>query len=96
MMKVSKAIKKVPGGKLLRVDVTFDQRLEKVKITGDFFLYPEEILPLIEEAFIGTPLPLDKTPLIEKIQNILGMENAILVGFNPEDLVDTLDEAVRS
>lgn len=95
-MKVSKAVKKVPGGKLLRVDVTFDQQLEKVKITGDFFLYPEEILPTIEEAFTGVHLPLDKTRLIEKIRSILNMENAVLVGFNPEDLIDTLDEAVRS
>ncbi len=95
-MKNAKAVKKVPGGKLLRVDVTFDQQLEKIKITGDFFLYPEEILPIIEEALTGAHLPLDKTFLIEKIRSILIMENAVLVGFNPEDLIDTMDEAVHS
>jgi lipoate---protein ligase len=37
----------VPGGKLVRVTVARDGRVE---ISGDFFLYPEEGITLIEDA----------------------------------------------
>ncbi len=95
-MKQAKAIKKVPGGKLVRVDITYGERLEKVIITGDFFLYPEDVLPVIENALAGALLPLEKTSLIEKVQNILNREKAVLVGFSPQDLIDILEEAMQS
>lgn len=95
-MKQAKAIKKVPGGKLVRVDVTYGERLEKVVITGDFFLYPEDVLQVIEDALTGALLPLQKTSLIEKVQNILDKEKAVLVGFSPQDLIDILEEAMQS
>lgn len=41
------AEEKVPDGKLVRVSVTGDGRVE---ITGDFFAHPEEYIKLIEEA----------------------------------------------
>lgn len=41
------AEEKVPDGKLVRVSVTGDGRVE---ITGDFFAHPEENIKLIEEA----------------------------------------------
>ena len=95
-MKEAKAIKKVPGGKLVRVDITYSERLERVKITGDFFLHPEDVLIIIEDALTGVQLPLNKSSLIEKVQNILEREKAVLVGFSPQDLIDTLEEAVQS
>jgi len=95
-MKETKAIKKVPGGKLVRVDITYSERLERVKITGDFFLHPEDVLTTIEDALTGAQLPLNKSSLIEKVQNILEREKAVLVGFSPQDLIDTLEEAVQS
>jgi|YNPNPStandDraft_1061719.scaffolds.fasta_scaffold00148_4 lipoate-protein ligase A len=95
-MKEAKAIKKVPGGKLVRVDITYSERLERVKITGDFFLHPEDVLIIIEDALTGAQLPLDKSSLIEKVQSILEREKAVLVGFSPQDLIDILEEAVQS
>jgi hypothetical protein len=41
------AEEKVPGGKLVRVSIAQDGRVE---ITGDFFLRPEENITLIEDA----------------------------------------------
>ena len=43
-MKAGNAVQKVKGGKLVRVEATFDTHLSEVTITGDFFLYPEEAL----------------------------------------------------
>ena len=56
-MKESKASKKVPGGKLVRVHLQYDPfQLLKVSITGDFFMHPEDALEAIEDALIGARL----------------------------------------
>jgi lipoate---protein ligase len=94
-LKAGKAIKKVEGGKLVRVDTLFDTQLVQVTITGDFFLYPEEALVEIEKALKGASLPLERTNLISMVQKIVEDLNATLVGFSPEDLVAILEEAVR-
>jgi len=93
-LKAGKAIKKVEGGKLVRVDALFDTQLVQVTITGDFFLYPEEALAAIENALKGASLPLERASLTSKVQKIVEEMHATLVGFSPEDLVAILEEAV--
>ena len=45
---------KVPGGKLVAVDVSLvDNRLADVQVSGDFFLDPDEALPVIDRALGG-------------------------------------------
>jgi lipoate---protein ligase len=45
---------KVPGGKLVAVDLSVtDGRLAEVQVSGDFFLDPDEALPLIDRALGG-------------------------------------------
>lgn len=45
---------KVPDGKLVTVDLEVaDDRLSNVRLSGDFFLDPDEALPLIDEALTG-------------------------------------------
>ena len=44
---------KVPGGKLLNAKVSFDKKIKKVQLTGDFFAYPEEGILWIESALVG-------------------------------------------
>ncbi|MGH2614401.1 MAG: hypothetical protein ACRDJC_04120, partial [Thermomicrobiales bacterium] len=45
---------KTPGGKLIAVEFEVDGgTLRKVVVTGDFFLYPEEALPLLANALEG-------------------------------------------
>ena len=42
---------KTPGGKLIAVDFDIvDGELRNVVVTGDFFLYPEEALPVLAGA----------------------------------------------
>ncbi|CAM3795118.1 lipoate--protein ligase family protein [Isoptericola cucumis] len=48
---------KVPGGKLVVVDVeTSDDVLAQVRLSGDFFLEPDDALEVIDEALAGTPV----------------------------------------
>lgn len=51
---VLKAERKVPGGKLIRVALSLrGGRIEKVRITGDFFLHPEESIEDLEKRLEG-------------------------------------------
>ena len=48
---------KAPGGKLVRVRLREEQGLiRSVKITGDFFLIPEEVLGKLENMLEDVPL----------------------------------------
>ncbi len=48
---------KAPGGKLLRIRLKEDRGIiQSVKITGDFFLVPEESLPKLEKMLEDVPL----------------------------------------
>jgi lipoate-protein ligase A len=47
---------KVPGGKLVAVEVDVaDGRLQGVRLSGDFFLEPDEALEVIDAALVGQP-----------------------------------------
>jgi lipoate-protein ligase A len=47
---------KVPGGKLVAVDVDVsDGRLARASVSGDFFLEPDEALPVLSGALDGLP-----------------------------------------
>ena len=94
-MKAGNAVQKVKGGKLVRVEATFDTHLSEVTITGDFFLYPEEALEEIENTLKGAPLPLEREKLVAQIEKVVADNHATLVGFSPVDLVTVLEEAVK-
>ncbi len=49
---------KVKGGKLLRVRLRVgeDACIAEIRITGDFFMHPEEALEALEQALLGAPL----------------------------------------
>jgi lipoate---protein ligase len=55
---------KTPGGKLVRVDFDLDDgRLRNVVVSGDFFLYPEEVIDDIRGALEGASADLTETDL---------------------------------
>ncbi|MBW3020009.1 hypothetical protein KY334_01825 [Candidatus Woesearchaeota archaeon] len=78
---------KVPNGKLLRLDVLMNyERIKDISIRGDFFIYPENKIILLEEALIGA-----KILEVEEILTKIIKKNEIQVlGFTPKDVVDAL------
>jgi len=55
--KLKSADYKAPGGKLVRIRLKEDQgQIRSVKITGDFFLIPEESLRKLEKMLEDVPL----------------------------------------
>ena len=86
---------KTPGGKLIAVE--FDVaggELRNVVVTGDFFLYPEEALPVLARALENTPASLDETGYAARIRTALD-SRAELVGSSPEALAAAVVRALR-
>lgn len=83
------AIYKVPNGKLLKLFLeTADNRIKTLKITGDFFLYPEEAITLLEEGLLGAPL--EEAELGERLQRVIDQNKVELYGVDVASIVKTI------
>ena len=68
----SKSVYKVPNGKLLKINLNYDEKtnnIETIRITGDFFAYPEEAIEIIEVELKN--IKIDRSILFEKIKSII-------------------------
>src|SRR5690625_3457132 len=75
---------KVPGGKLVAVDVTVEEdRLAKVSLSGDFFLEPDDALEQIDRALTGLPASSSVAELTAAITAVLN-DSIAMIGFSPE------------
>jgi len=93
----STKIVKVPNGKLLRVDVEFDKKnILNVKITGDFFLHPENTIELFEKKIKQIPTKFDCDKLIRTLNKIAVDNKAQLIGITTRDIIKTLEEAINA
>lgn len=89
-MPLGEAVKKVPGGKLVRVKIDFEgELLKSVQITGDFFLHPEEALETLEAAL--REIRFDEVE--KKAEEVLSSHNLMLVGVTPADLSEVINSA---
>ncbi len=78
---------KVPNGKLIRLRAELDgDKICSVKIMGDFFLYPEDKIFLLEKNLIGQkPEKVTLQKIVEK--TLAGCEMA---GISIDELVNAL------
>jgi lipoate-protein ligase A len=68
---------KVPGGKLVAVDLSVvDDRLAEVQVSGDFFLDPDEALPVIDRALGGLSVDTAVAELAARIDTDLARASA--------------------
>ncbi|RRJ85970.1 lipoate--protein ligase family protein [Gulosibacter macacae] len=75
---------KVPGGKLVTVDLDeVDGRMHSVRLAGDFFLEPDEVLDLMNSALEGQPVTATGDELAAAVTAALP-EDAVLFGITPE------------
>jgi len=85
---------KTPGGKLVVVDFTVeDRRLRDVMVSGDFFLYPEEALASIAGALEGLDSSLADAEYAEQVRLRLGPEVS-LIGTSPEGIAIAVRRAL--
>ena len=93
-MKTGSITKKIIGGKLVRIDITFDDHIQNAKLTGDFFLHPEDTLEDIVNVLEGASIPIQSNVLQKAIEAVLKKNEAQLIGANAEDIISILEEAV--
>jgi hypothetical protein len=85
---------KIPNGKLVKVLIEYNNNiLSTVKITGDFFAYPEEAIEIIEDELRKTNL--DKSLLQKKIQTIIEKNDFEFIGINAEGLAEGIMRCIR-
>ena len=71
------ATRKVPGGKLVKAQVEYGYILEHVKITGDFFLHPEEAINDIENAVLSCHHSDSEKIFKKKIQEVVERKSSL-------------------
>lgn len=82
---------KVPGGKLVVADLSAsDDVISKARISGDFFLEPDDALERINAALVGASVSAPAAALAARINVALG-DGAVLLGFS----ADAVAVAVR-
>jgi len=81
---------KVPNGKLVNVAATYDDTIDSVTITGDFFLEPPEARADLERAIEGRSTDVSQQELVDAIESV----DAQLIGFSAPHLAEAVREAV--
>jgi len=73
---------KVPGGKLVAVDLdVVDGLLSGVSVSGDFFLEPDEALPVLSSALDGLPRDAPVSRLADAVTSALAREEQPVTMF---------------
>jgi lipoate---protein ligase len=83
----SQSVYKVPQGKLLKISVEYNKKndvIKKIRITGDFFAYPEEAIELMETKLRNTVL--GEEQLLKKIRSIITECHIQFIGVDAEGL----------
>lgn len=81
---------KVPQGKLIAIKIEISQKkINKFQFLGDFFLYPEEKISLIEKSLISATA--DEVPTI--LRKVIKEEKIVLLGLSEEDLILLVNRA---
>ncbi|OIK23807.1 lipoate--protein ligase family protein [Streptomyces malaysiense] len=85
---------KVPGGKLVVVDVETDGGvLRAVRVAGDFFLEPDEALDAVNGALEGAPEGTDATGLAARIEAALPA-GTVMYGLTAEGIAVAVRRAL--
>ncbi len=93
--RIVKAEEKIAGGKLVCVEVVAEEdKVAMVRITGDFFLHPEEAIEGLERCLQGSQLSISEAQARKMLEQGLG--NAQLIGVSCADLARLFRKAVNS
>ena len=79
-------------GKIVKIKLAYKQEsqlIHSIRITGDFFVHPEEVIEQLEQGLCG--IKLEKEDLKNKINLVL--KNSEIFGFEINSLVDVILEA---
>ena len=84
---------KVKGGKLIKCSIEVkNKEIKQIKITGDFFMYPEEKIEEMEEMLIGKEI---KEDAIKKALDEFFLEVETF-GASKEDFLEVIMMAIKT
>lgn len=88
------SVYKVDGGKMIKITLAIDDGvIRDIRITGDFFVHPEDAVELLENKLVGTRID----DLVVNIDNeFAGNANVQLVGISTKDIVHAVKLAQNS
>lgn len=90
-----RGVYKVPGGKMVAVEfAVVDDHLHEVVVTGDFFLYPEEALPVLSFAIEGAAASTGRAALTARIAAAIP-DDVDLVGATPAALAIAVERGLN-
>ena len=82
-------------GKIVKIRISYNQEsqlIQTIKITGDFFIHPEEVLEQLEQRLCG--IKLKKTDLENEMKLIL--KDSKIFGFDINSLVKMILKACEN
>lgn len=80
---------KGPGGKLIRIRLGEErEKIRSIKITGDFFLVPEESLEKLERMLVDSPLR--ESELRVLLDRFFQATKAQSIGASTDDFVKAI------
>ncbi|NJD77350.1 MAG: hypothetical protein FIB08_09690 [Candidatus Methanoperedens sp.] len=92
---ITHSSRKVKEGKIVKVEVDCEDVIKKLRITGDFFLHPEDVLDDIEKTMVGLKKDVSFETLVIKINDIVKNNDARMIGISPESIAEVLREALK-
>jgi lipoate-protein ligase A len=92
---ISQAKQKVKEGKVVKVEIDSNSVINDVKITGDFFLYPEDILGEIEKCIIGLDKTVSENEILSCIQKATAGMDVRMIGISPGSIAMLIKEALE-
>jgi lipoate-protein ligase A len=91
---IFQAKQKVKEGKVLKVEVDCDDVINGIRITGDFFLHPEDMLEEIEKSIVGMKRNADEGTIISNIKRTTSGKDVQMIGISPESIALLVREAL--
>lgn len=83
-------VRKFKNGKMVKVWVRSEGGvIQRLRISGDFFAYPEEGIEMIEKELVGT----DCANVRGAIESAAG--GILLIGVSVEDLISMIEECLE-
>ena len=82
---------KVKNGKLVKVDVEFGDKIDDIKITGDFLIQPADAIEDMQDALIGAPVDESAMELEDRLDRV----EAELVGFERSHVAEAVKQATQ-
>jgi lipoate-protein ligase A len=91
---IFQAKQKVKEGKVVKVEVDCDELIRNVRITGDFFLHPEDILEEIEKSMVGLERNADEETITSHILKVIADRDIQMIGISPGSISRLMKEAL--